>query len=243
LLPADHPGGKRASAFGPDAGSATVSAVDRLYRHTRSAILVGDYPPGFPLRIRDLAASNGVSSIPVREALRLLEAEGLVELVANKGARVSRLSLEDLRDAYRVRTILEAEAVRLAASALREGDRLEAEGYRDEMAAMFAAGRIADAFEAHRRLHFVVYERTASPSRVRILSSLWDQTERYRRLGTQWLERPDNLADGHGQIIEALFSGDTDLAIRVLREHVEEPLRRSVGLPNGDQGLSGTIEP
>ena len=84
---------------------------------------MGDYPPGFSLRMSELARLNGVSTIPVREAMRRLEAERLVESVANKGVRVARLSSTDLADAYQLRTILEAEAVRLAAGRLTDADR------------------------------------------------------------------------------------------------------------------------
>lgn len=186
---------------------------------------MGEYPPGFSLRMSDLARINGVSAIPVREAMRRLEAERLVESVANKGVRVAQLSNADLADAYQLRTILEAEAVRLTVPKLTESDRARAEYLRDDMARHFAAGDVAAAHEAHRALHFIVYERAGSPWLVHIISTLWDHTERYRRLGMQWLQQPEYLSAQHDDVIAALFSGDVDAAVGALRDHFEESRR------------------
>lgn len=198
-----------------------ISAVERVYRHTRKAILMGDYPPGFSLRMSDLGRINGVSAIPVREAMRRLEAERLVESVANKGVRVAQLSSADLADAYQLRTILEVEAVRLAVDRLTAADRERAEALRDTMADQFAAGDSAGAYAAHRAMHFVIYERADSPWLTQIVSTLWDHTERYRRLGMQWLQQPESLASQHDGVLEALFSGDADAAVAAVREHFE----------------------
>lgn len=202
-------------------GAVPASAVERVYRHTRTAILMGDYPPGFSLRTSELARLNGVSTIPVREAMRRLEAERLVESVANKGVRVARLSASDLADAYQLRTILEVEAVRVAAGRLTSLDRERAIKLRDEMARRFAGGDEADAYAAHRALHFIVYERTNSPWLVHTISTLWDHTERYRRLGMQWLQQPESQAAQHDEVIEALFGGDPEAAVAALRAHFE----------------------
>ena len=198
-----------------------ASAVERVYRHTRTAILMGDYPPGFSLRTSELARLNGVSTIPVREAMRRLEAERLVESIANKGVRVARLSAADLADAYQLRTILEVEAVRVAAGRLTSSDRERAIELRDQMARRFADGDEAGAYAAHRELHFIVYERTNSPWLVHTISTLWDHTERYRRLGMQWLQQPESQAAHHDEVIEALFGEDPDAAVAALRAHFE----------------------
>lgn len=186
---------------------------------------MGDYPPGFSLRSSELARLNGVSTIPVREAMRRLEAERLVESVANKGVRVALLSASDLADAYQLRTILEVEAVRIAAGRLTSLDRGRAVELRAEMEQRFADGDEAGAYAAHRALHFIVYERTNSPWLVHIISTLWDHTERYRRLGMQWLQQPESQAAQHDDVIEALFGGDADTAVAALRAHFETSRR------------------
>src|SRR6478736_2795241 len=91
-----------------------TSSVELVYRRTRHDIVSGELAPGVPLRLQELAARNGVSMIPVREALRLLEAEGFVDIHRNKGARVAPFSKEDMLDVYRTRLVLESEALRQA---------------------------------------------------------------------------------------------------------------------------------
>ena len=91
-----------------------TSSVELVYRRTRHDIVSGELAPGVPLRLQELAARNGVSMIPVREALRLLEAEGFVDILQNKGARVAPVSKEDMIDVYRTRLVLETEALRQA---------------------------------------------------------------------------------------------------------------------------------
>lgn len=209
-------------------GEVPASAVERVYRHTRTAILMGDYPPGFSLRLSELARLNGVSTIPVREAMRRLEAERLVESVANKGMRVAQLSSADLADAYQLRTILEAEAVRLAVGNLTPADRERAIRHRNEMRQRFQDGDEAGAYAAHRELHFIVYERTNSPWLVHVISTLWDHTERYRRLGMQWLQQPESQAAQHDDVIDALFTGDVDAAVAAMRAHFDAS-RRVIG--------------
>ena len=199
--------------------------MDRVYQHTRNAILMGEYPPGFPLRVQELATLNGVSTIPVREALRRLEAARLIESVANKGARVAQLSFPDLADAYRIRTILEVEAVRLAFPRLAPEDLTTARELKEEMTRLFEEDRIEDAHEAHRKLHFLIYEKTDSTWLLHIIQALWDHTERYRRLATQWALGSDDLGKQHDDVIDALSDRDLERAIAAVRQHFEYPTR------------------
>jgi hypothetical protein len=116
------------------------SYVDLVYRRTRDAIIRGDYPPGTPLRLQDLATQNEVSLIPVREALRLLEAERLVETIQNKGARVSPLSLDDIVDAYQTRIVLEVDALARAYPKLTAEELAAARRLKDDMVRRFKKG-------------------------------------------------------------------------------------------------------
>jgi DNA-binding GntR family transcriptional regulator len=203
----------------------TESAVERVYRAMREAILSGEYPPRFPLKVNEVAARSGVSSIPVREALRRLEAERLVESVANKGARVADLSFPELADAYRLRILLEIEAVRLGFPDLTND---EVEGMRrlmDDMSRLWREGRTEDAHEAHRRLHFLVYEKAGSTWLLHVIGSIWDHTERHRRLAMRWGGEPEDLGRYHEELLSALSGRDLDKAIEAVRQHFERPLR------------------
>jgi DNA-binding GntR family transcriptional regulator len=202
-----------------------ISAVEHVYRLTRAAILRGEYAPGSPLRMQDLAERSGVSAIPVREALRRLEAERLVESVANKGARVAELSFPDLADAYRLRTILEVEAVRLALPSLTDDDLARARALKDEMTRLLGEGAEDKGHEAHRRLHFLFYEKAGSTWLLHVIGAIWDHTERYRRLALQWGLDSGDLGRQHGDMLDSLGDRDLDGAIEGLRRHFESPIR------------------
>jgi DNA-binding GntR family transcriptional regulator len=206
-----------------DVGS-EESAVERVYRSTREAIITGDYPPGFPLRMSELAARSGVSTIPVREALRRLEAERLVESAAHKGARVADLSFPDLADAYRLRILLEAEAVRLGFRDLTDGDVARMRKLLKEMTRLWREGR-EEGHEAHRRFHFLVYEKAGSTWLLHVIRSIWDHTERHRRLAMRWGAEPEDLTRSHEEMLTALAGRDLDKAIGAVRQHFERPLQ------------------
>jgi DNA-binding GntR family transcriptional regulator len=178
-----------------------------------------------PLRMSDLATANDVSTIPVREALRRLEAERLVESVANKGVRVAQLTVEDLADGYQLRTIIEVEAVRLAVPNLIDADHVHLNGLLDEMTRHTKSGDVDALHGAHRELHMSVYRRAGSPWLEHVISGLWDHTERYRRLASQWLLTTDDMAARHRKVVDALFCGDPETAVQALRDHFEAPQR------------------
>src|SRR5512135_3555512 len=90
-----------------DTGYRDNVASHRIADSLRTAILDGSYLPGMRIRQEDIAARSGASRIPVREALRMLQAEGLVTLVANSGAWVARLTLDECAELYQVRERLE----------------------------------------------------------------------------------------------------------------------------------------
>ena len=208
-----------------EAAAGGISAVEHVYRLTRAAILRGEYAPGSPLRMQELAERSGVSAIPVREALRRLEAERLVESVANKGARVAELSFPDLADAYRLRTILEVEAVRLALPSLTDDDLARARALKDEMTRLLAEGAEDEGHEAHRRLHFLFYEKAGSTWLLHVIGTIWDHTERYRRLALQWGLDSGDLGRQHGEMLDSLGDRDLDRAIEGVRRHFEGPIR------------------
>lgn len=204
---------------------ATESAVERVYRATREAILTGEYAPGLPLRMNELAARSGVSSIPVREALRRLEAERLVESVAHKGARVANLSFPDLADAYRLRILLEIEAVRLGFPDLTDEDLARMRQLLQDMTRLLRAGRTEEGHEAHRTFHFLVYEKASSTWLLHVIRSIWDHTERHRRLAMRWGSEPEDLGRYHEEMLAALLGRDLEKAIEAVRQHFERPLR------------------
>lgn len=196
-----------------------ISSVELVHQRTRQAIVSGDLAPGSPLRLQELAARNGVSMIPVREALRLLEAEGFVDILQNKGARVAPLSLEDMVDVYRTRIVLESEALRQSMPHVTPQILVKARKLNAKL------GRQVDlkgyaVYEDHRAFHFTVYEPSGSRWLLRLIRSVWDHTERYRRYAAPKVTSTSTLEE-HERILVNVERGDTEGAVKALEDHLE----------------------
>lgn len=202
------------------AGSDLVSSVELVYQRTRRAILTGDYPPSSPLRLQELATLSGVSMIPVREALRLLEAEGFVDSIPNRGARVAPLSVEDLHDVYRTRIVLEVEALRQAFPRITPPQLAKARRLNARLVRQFARHGYAN-YDDHRAFHFLLYDPSASRWLLRLIAIIWDHTERYRRQGAP-LVTGESAGEEHERIIAAVESGAVDSACQALVDHLEQ---------------------
>jgi DNA-binding GntR family transcriptional regulator len=205
------------------AASDLTSSVQLVYERTRRAIIDGTHAPGSPLRIHQLAAENGVSLIPVREAIRMLAADALVEVVPNRGARVAPLSLDDMLDMYRTRIVLEGEALRQAAPRFTPAMLAEARGLIQTFVSALAQ-RDERAYEHHRTLHFLLYEPSQSRWLLRLITILWDHTERYRRFSMPRVTS-DSVTEEHGAILDCLESGDVDGAVVAPQSHLEHSIR------------------
>jgi DNA-binding GntR family transcriptional regulator len=201
-----------------------TSSVELVYQRTRRAILTGDYSPGSPLRLQELAARSGVSMIPVREALRMLEAEGFVESVPNRGARVAALSMEDMLDVYRTRITLELEALRQAIPNTTPAVLARARRLNKKIVRQFEQRGYAE-YEDHRAFHFALYEPSNSKWLMRLIAIVWDHTERYRRQGASKATAEGTRSE-HEQIIDCVAARDSTGAHEALRVHLENSVER-----------------
>jgi len=207
----------------------SVSLVEQVYDATRRAILEGRYRPGQRLRLQDIAVENNVSFIPVREALRLLEAGRLVEIIPNKGARVSDVSEADMTDAYDLRVLLECSAVEKAAKLITREELAAADQYYVEMVDAFTAGDVEKSSATHRAFHLSLYRAARSPWLIHVIELLMSNTDRYRRLLTP--ARPTNthlseIRRQHREILEAVRAGDPAGASAALRSHLDNTVAR-----------------
>lgn len=184
---------------------------------------MGRYAPGAPLRLQELTAEFGVSLTPIREALRRLEVERLVENRPNRGAVVASISPGDVEDAYDTRILLESEALRRAWPHLGPETMERARATLDEMFAAFDDGRLEDGVELHRRYHLDVWSAAGSDWLDHLIGILWSHTERCRNLALA-IQTPARAAgEYHLEVMEAIESGDLDAAIR----HTEDELGRA----------------
>jgi DNA-binding GntR family transcriptional regulator len=192
------------------------SRVDWVFSRLRRAIIEGEFEPGAPLKHNELSKVFGVSLIPIREAIRKLEMEKLVESAPNKGAWVAPITAEEVHDAYSVRILLESEALRRSMPNLTQSD---VDAMRAIPGQMRAVGSRDDErfTELHRELHFALYLKCGSPWLLHMIETLWSHTERHRRLAFKIVEFATDLtSDIHGTIIDHVEAGDVDGAVASL---------------------------
>jgi DNA-binding GntR family transcriptional regulator len=173
--------------------------------------------------------------IPVREALRLLEAEGFVESVPNRGARVAPLSMDDMLDVYQTRITLEVEALRQSVPLVTPQVITKARKLNNKIIRQFTQKGYAE-YDDHRAFHFTLYEPSGSKWLMRLIGIVWDHTERYRRQGASRVT-PDSARAEHELIVDRMAAGDTDGAVAALREHLQGSVERFVELFQEDPTL------
>ncbi|HEX7170461.1 MAG TPA: GntR family transcriptional regulator [Rubrobacter sp.] len=204
-------------------GPGSVGILERL----RALILTGEYGPDERLIEEQLAERLGVSRTPVRQALTMLEAEGLVEIEPNRGATVCSFSIDDVWDIYDLRAVLEGHAARRAAGRV---ERRELEYLRELTGEMEGlAGRFDDHEEEIRVLVALNQEfhgTIVEASRNRRLGRLINRTVEIPLMFKAffWYTPHERIISNHyhRQILEALEGGDADRAEIIMREHVYE---------------------
>lgn len=213
-------GGRGRGRISLEGAPPVPSLVDFAAERVRDSILVGDLAPGERVLLEDIAAELGMSSIPVREALRMIATEGLMIPVARRGYTVAPIQVKDLEETYELRLLLEPLAVRLAVPRLTSAD-LRALGQELEL--------LGEAFRTkdwpshrihHRAFHFGIYERCDSKWLLRLTDMLWANSERYQFMTTRIRGQLSARLAEHRRILVACRKGDAELAAEVMREHL-----------------------
>lgn len=200
------------------------TAQEAVLAELRRLITAGQLRPGQQIVQDALAVQFGVSRVPLREALKILEGEGQVTYVAHRGYFVTELSLSDLIEVYRIREILEAEAVSIAVPQMTAEDihRLE-EAELDVRAAADIADVVAMT-SANRRMHFAILDACALPRLVWLIRLLWDATEVYRSVYYNEAHNREMVDSEHRALVAAVKAGDATAALVVLTEHREHAI-------------------
>jgi DNA-binding GntR family transcriptional regulator len=203
-----------------DPGPQTVAASERIAAHLRDAILAGRIAPGERIRQEEVAERLGTSRLPVREALRILEAEGLTEHTANKGARVPRLDPAELDVLYRMRERLEPLALTESLLHLSDAD---IAGLADIHDRIMADDDLAEFLVLDRAFHLGSYAGCASEQLAGSVIRLWNSTQPYRRAFMSLDGRPHRrevVDHEHRLILDALSRRDPEDAERYLAGHI-----------------------
>ncbi|MFC9920027.1 GntR family transcriptional regulator [Agromyces binzhouensis] len=194
-------------------------AAARIAAGLRDAILAGEYAPGDRVRQEEVAGRHGASRLPVREALRMLAAEGLVTLVANTGAWVSALEPAECDELYRVRERLEPLLLAMNVPLLTEDTADEL----DELAReMEEAGDTEEFLALDRRFHFATYAAATTITLGDSVTQLWNRTQHYRRAFTRLFQSDGDRSAhyDHRLIVAAIRRRDAEEAERVLADHI-----------------------
>lgn len=196
-----------------------LATSHRIAASLKDDILAGKYPPGVRIRQEDIAEQFGASRSPVREALRMLEADGLVNLVAHTGAWIAQLSLAECEEMYQIRERIEPLLLRLSIPHLTKPkiDQLA------DLASQMEKNKEVEIFlKLDREFHLLSYSGAETSLLGEMVQRLWNTTQHYRRAYTRLLAS-DGFKPAHYEhhlLLTAILKHDVDDAERILFGHI-----------------------
>jgi DNA-binding GntR family transcriptional regulator len=214
-----------------------TSIVDTVTERLRREILAGEIEPGGRIRVGELERRFGVSHIPIREALRRLEAEGLVVTSPQRATLVAGIALEDLAGLYDLRRIIEVPVVERGTAKRTAADVLVVW---EALADLEQADPSSDDFwEAHRAFHWALMAPGATPWIERVLDQLWQSAERYVRLTASAFGTTAEAMREHRRMAELVDERDGEALAELLHRHLN---RTELVLREGYLALRATRE-
>lgn len=211
----------------PEAADAR-SLSDQAYYRIRELIVALELPPGSPISERELMGQLGLGRTPVREALRALARERLVEVYPRRGMFVSGVEVADLAGLSEVRAALESHAARLAAERATAGDRSETEALLDELEGTIEQDERA-LIDLDQRIHRHVYRCTHNPFLEATLNAYYVLTLRIWFLALDRVVRLEDAVQEHRELLMAIRDRDPTMAEVAMHRHVtsfEQAIRR-----------------
>jgi DNA-binding GntR family transcriptional regulator len=201
------------------ATSGRMTAQQFALNHLRSELASGVLQPGDRIRQEQLAAELGSSIVPVREALKTLEAEGQIRYLPHRGFQVAQFGLEELIETHRLRSLLEDEAVRIAIDRLCEDDFLLLESAIDKMEQASSELDVTAMNAGNYDFHFTIFNAAGMPRLTQFVHLLWQSTNAYRVLYFTDAEHRSRVNAEHRRVVELLRAKDVDGAVAELDGH------------------------
>lgn len=201
----------------------------------REAILAGELRGGVQLKQEELASHFKVSMSALREALKNLEAEGLVDFYPNRGAVVSELSVEGAREIFDIRLFLELGALELAIPNLTEANLTEAENILREADAEMESARWG---RLNWRFHEILYQAAGRAKLMDLIRNMHNNVERYMRLYLSTMNCQKKSQAEHRALLQACMERDVKEAQEILRRHMTDASKNLAGYLNGQSGRS-----
>ena len=193
---------------------------DVVFNTLREAILKGDLKPGERLMELQLASKLGVSRTPIREAIRMLEQEGLAVTMPRKGAEVAKMTLKDMEDVLEIREALEELSVQVACDKITDEEIAELQKNMKNFEHSLKSGDLKKMAHADVEFHDVIYRATDNPKLINMLNNLRGQMYRYR---VEYLKNPQNheqLLHEHEAIYKGIVEKDKDAVTEMIRKHI-----------------------
>lgn len=193
---------------------------DVVFNTLREAILRGDLVPGERLMELQLASKLGVSRTPIREAIRMLEQEGLAITIPRKGAIVAGMTEKDMQDVLEIREALEELSVQVACDKITEEEIAELQKNMKNFEHSLKSGDLKKMAQADVEFHDVIYRATDNPKLISMLNNLREQMYRYR---VEYLKNPQNheqLLKEHEAIYKGIVEKDKDAVTEMIRKHI-----------------------
>lgn len=197
---------------------AAATEVERAIRFLREAILRGDYKPGERLPQKELTEQLEMSPTPIREALRILEAQGLLERVPYKGAYVAEVSPDESEEISVIRSALEGLATRMAVPNLTAEDLAELEALTEEMEDAWRQMNIGRLRRANYRFHSLIYQKSRSQRLSDMIISLWPRFS----TDTLWMipGRAERSIQQHHALMDKIRERDAEAAADMMSDHI-----------------------
>lgn len=209
-------------SIGRDASKKEKPRYDDVVSGIRDLIIEGDIAPGDRISERELCDRFGVSRTPLREALKVLASEGLVELTPNRGARVTCLTEQDVEDMFEVMATLEALAGELAARHITEEELAEVKALHYQMALYHTRRELMPYFRLNQEIHHKIFEISRNRSLVTVYNTLAGRIRRPRYLANISEARWAQALKEHEGILAALESKDGAALGRILKDHLRK---------------------
>ncbi|MDO9415552.1 GntR family transcriptional regulator [Pararhizobium sp.] len=202
-----------------------ASLTDQIVTELRRRIITGQLDEGTPLRQEKLANELGVSRVPLREAIRQLEAEGLVVSELHKGTVVTSLSLEEIEELFEIRERLETWLFEVAIPRMTEADFALVESVTDQA---MASGSIAEVGDLNWRFHEALYRPSGNLIALKLLRTVHDNASRYVNLQIAVVEDIERELDDHRALIAFARLGDIRRGSDTLRSHIRRVSRNLI---------------
>ncbi|WP_431047928.1 GntR family transcriptional regulator [Roseateles sp. L2-2] len=219
-----------------------VGLHDQVVARLRAMLVEGRISPGAKLNERELCELLNVSRTPLREAIKLLAAEGLVDLLPNRGAVAVRLTEDDIMAAFEVLAGLEGLSGELAARRIEDAELAELRALHYEMMACFSRGDLSGYYRLNARIHDLINEAAKNPLLTKTYHSINARVQNLRFRTNQDGAKWKQAVKEHEQMIAALEARDADAMRRIMIEHLNHKRDTVLALMRSGQIQTGSPE-